>query len=76
MPALYTTRPLTLYFYLCRWLGGVPRKIDCLNARWVEPREMLKMLFPPSDRDLIQRIIALGPYYERRLPGGFSETSP
>ncbi len=59
----YPSKKLSLHFYLCAWLSGVPVKKDCSDFRWVKPEGLLSFLFPPADRDMIQELIRKKKFY-------------
>lgn len=76
-------RLLELYFYLCGWVAGLPRKRDCLDFRWVFPEDLGRFLFLPSDRSIIRELRYRKAYYfdplrfwggrEFRFPGPAKE---
>jgi 8-oxo-dGTP diphosphatase len=50
----YPDRSVLLLFYLCRYLNGKARAIDCHNFCWVEPSRLTEFDFLAADLDLIQ----------------------
>lgn len=56
-------RVLLLNFYLCEWILGDPVCEDCLDFRWVAPRELRSFMFLPADRDVITELIEKEYYY-------------
>ena len=55
----YPGKALRLTFFLCRYVSGEPRAIDCAEARWVEARELNGYQFPPANQAVIDELIAL-----------------
>lgn len=53
----YPERVLALYFYLCDWKSGDPRKIDCHDFRWIFPEALTTFRFPPADDGIIAELI-------------------
>ncbi|MBI2066452.1 MAG: 8-oxo-dGTP diphosphatase MutT [Deltaproteobacteria bacterium] len=49
-----------LYFVLCRWVAGLPRPIECREARWISPGEFASYEFPPADQTVIEELIQSG----------------
>ena len=46
---VYPDRTVTLYFHMCRSLGGVPRPIECSEIRWVSPDALSGLHFVEGD---------------------------
>ncbi len=55
----YPTRDVSLYFYLCRWIGGSPVRRHCLDFRWVRPRDLRKFRFVAADTELLNQLLNL-----------------
>ena len=53
----YPEKTLHLYFYLCRWVKGDAKKIDCHDFAWVAPEELKNYQFPPADDGIIEELI-------------------
>lgn len=59
----YPAKLIHLYFYLCDWVSGVPVKADCLNFKWIKPKDLRKHSFPIGDDAMIQDLIAKEKFY-------------
>lgn len=59
----YPAKQVSLNFYLCTWVSGIPVKKDCFYFRWVKPEGLRSFLFPPADYDLIQDLIQKKRFY-------------
>jgi mutator protein MutT len=46
---VYPDRTVTLYFHMCRSLGGAPRPIECAEIRWVSPDALSGLHFVEGD---------------------------
>lgn len=57
----YTHFHMTLYAFECRWLSGEPKRIGCIDWRWVTLSDLDGFAFPVAD----QKIIA---YLRESLP--------
>ncbi len=45
-----------LYFVLCKIVSGVPKPVECREARWIESHEFIDYEFPPADRGVIEKL--------------------
>ena len=54
---------LWLNFYLCDWVSGEPKRVDCQDFRWVTPEELVNYRFPPADYGLINDLIRKKRFY-------------
>lgn len=52
----YFDRTIELNFFLCRWVGGEPKAMECQDFKWVSPEELVKYPFPPADAQLIEKL--------------------
>ena len=55
----YPGKSLRLVFFLCRYVSGEPRAIECAEARWVRAHELNSYNFPPANQAVIDELIAL-----------------
>lgn len=53
----YPERPLRLVYFLCRYISGEPRAIDCAEVRWVGPGELGRFTFPPANQAVIDELV-------------------
>ena len=53
----FPLKEVSLHFYLCDWIVGVPVRHDCLDFRWITPGELRKYRFPPGDDAVIRELI-------------------
>lgn len=53
----YPDRPLRLVYFLCRYISGEPRAIDCAEARWVASHELGRFTFPPANQAVIDELV-------------------
>jgi len=52
----YTDRSVLLLFYVCTYIGGEVRAVECADFVWVQPSELPRYDFLAADTDLIQRL--------------------
>ena len=52
----YPNKTVQLRFYVCRWLGGEPRPVECAAVAWVTRIELSRHEFPPADARLLERL--------------------
>lgn len=52
----YHERIIWLNFFLCTYLGGEPKPIDCERIEWVRVEDMKKYKFPPANDKVIQKL--------------------
>lgn len=66
----YPDKDVSLYFYICDWVGGEPLRRGCRDFRWVTPQELRSYRFPLGD-DLILNELIRQPSYLKgvTLPG-------
>ena len=62
----YPEKKVALFFYLCDWVSGEPKKIDCQDFAWVTPEEMRNYKFPDGDDDMINELIKNKNYYFKK----------
>lgn len=49
----YSEIRVTLYVYHCRYLGGIPKTIECDEFRWVTLDEIDQFTFPQANEQII-----------------------
>jgi mutator protein MutT len=52
----YHERVIWLNFYLCSYLSGEPRPVDCAQVLWADIDELKKYDFPPANDAVIQKL--------------------
>jgi len=52
----YEEQRVELHFFRCKIETGLAAPLDCDEIRWVLPREMLDLRFPPADRPIIDAL--------------------
>ncbi len=52
----YPEKLVHLRFFICHWLSGEPRPVDCAAVAWVRRSELARYSFPPADAQLLQRL--------------------
>ena len=52
----YPDRAVLLLFYVCHYVSGEARAIDCADFVWVEPSQLTSYDFLAADLDLIHRL--------------------
>lgn len=53
----YNGRVIWLNFYLCSYVSGEPRAIDCQKAQWADVLELRNFKFPPANDRVIKDLI-------------------
>jgi mutator protein MutT len=54
----YSHALIRLHPFLCEHANGEPELLECQQAVWIEPHELLDYRFPPANEELIERVIA------------------
>ena len=54
----YAEKTVHLKFYVCKWISGRPRPLDCAAFRWVEKAELAGFSFPAADARLLEKLRA------------------
>ena len=49
---------LRLHPFICEHEQGEPQLLECQQARWIEPQDLIDYEFPPANEALIARIIS------------------
>jgi 8-oxo-dGTP diphosphatase len=52
----YDEHTVELHFFRCTIEEGLAVPLDCAEIRWVSPRDMLDLRFPPADRPIIDAL--------------------
>ena len=53
----YNDRIIWLNFFLCSFLAGEPRPIECQKVQWVSLKELKDFKFPPANDRVIRKLI-------------------
>lgn len=49
----YSHFAITLHVFHCRYMKGKPRKIGCVDFKWIRPTELRKYAFPAANQPII-----------------------
>ena len=60
---VYPEKTVRLRFFVCSWLSGEPRPLECANVAWVTREQLAHYEFPPADARLLERL-ATAPWPE------------
>jgi mutator protein MutT len=52
----YETKGITLHFFDCLKVLGLPRPMEGQEIRWVSPEDLQKYTFPPPDQTIIDSL--------------------
>lgn len=64
----YTARTVRLNIFLCRIVGGEPKKIEVADFAWALPQELSKFNFPDADQTLIRELAGKDWEAENKAP--------
>lgn len=53
----YKERIIWLNFYLCSYVGGEPKPLDCQDVRWADVTELKNFNFPPANEQIIDDLV-------------------
>lgn len=53
----YDAKSITLHFFQCTTFGGTPKTLENQKIKWVYPKELEDLTFPPPDQTIIQELI-------------------
>lgn len=53
----FNEKIIWLNFFLCEFVSGEPRPIDCQNVRWVDVGELASYRFPPANEIVIENLL-------------------
>ena len=54
----YGTKQVSLHFFQCRPLSGEPKPLQSDEMRWVRPKDLRLLSFPPPDRAMIDWLVS------------------
>ena len=57
----YYERVIWLNFYLCSYVAGEAKPLDCERTEWVNVRDMKNYPFPPANETVIRKLSELRP---------------
>jgi A/G-specific adenine glycosylase len=52
----YSHFKITLHAYLCEYVAGTARAIDCTSVKWVTPEDLQKYAFPAANAAIIRAL--------------------
>ena len=55
----YHDKTIWLHFYLCSYVSGQARPLDCENIAWASWEELKNYKFPPANDKLIEKMRSL-----------------
>ncbi len=55
----YKGKTIWLHFFLCDYISGEPRAIDCQDTAWTDLAGLKKFKFPPTNQPVIERLFEL-----------------
>ena len=53
----YNQKIIWLNFYLCSYLSGEPRTLECQKTCWVDVADLGSLKFPPANEKVIHRLL-------------------
>ncbi len=53
----HQNRILWLNFFLCDYLSGIPKPLECQKVKWVDVEELKSYQFPPANEKVIEHLI-------------------
>ncbi len=53
----YNQRIIWLNFYLCAYVSGDPRPLDCQKVQWADVHELKNFKFPPANELVISNLL-------------------
>jgi A/G-specific adenine glycosylase len=53
----YNQKVIWLNFYLCDYLSGEPRPIECQQVRWADVADLKNFRFPPANEIVIESLL-------------------
>lgn len=54
---VYPTKKISLHFYLCDWISGEPRALECQDFRWIVADELKDFKFPEGDEEILRDLV-------------------
>jgi mutator protein MutT len=55
----YNEKIIWLNFYLCSFISGEPKPIDCQKVQWADVRELKNFNFPPANDAVISKLFEI-----------------
>jgi 8-oxo-dGTP diphosphatase len=52
----YEKKRISLHLFCCTWVRGEPATLQCEEIRWVAWEDLSGLLFPPPDREAVERL--------------------
>jgi A/G-specific adenine glycosylase len=53
----YHNRIIWLNFYLCSFISGEPKPIECQKVLWTDVKELKRFKFPPANETVIEGLL-------------------
>jgi len=54
----YPEKTVRLKFFVCKWISGTPRTLDCAAFQWVGKTDLADFDFPAADARLLEKLRA------------------
>jgi len=61
----YNDKIIWLNFFLCSYVSGDPRPIECQNVRWVDVEKLKDFKFPPANNRVIRKLMDVVSHAEK-----------
>lgn len=58
---VYNEKTIWLNFFLCRYVAGEPRPLDCQKVLWTEAASLKDYRFPPANDVVIEELLKEAP---------------
>lgn len=55
----YHNKTIWLNFYLCEYISGDPRPLDCQKVLWTDVADLKNYVFPPANEYVINRLLKI-----------------
>jgi 8-oxo-dGTP diphosphatase len=52
----YSRKRIVLYAFLCTWLKGEPKPLECQAFRWITPSDLGTLPLPPPDARILEKL--------------------
>ncbi len=53
----HNQKVIWLNFYLCSYISGDPKPLDCQDVRWTDVMELKNFRFPPANERIIDELV-------------------
>ncbi len=53
----YNEKVIWLNFFICSYVGGDPRPLECQKVQWADVAELKKFNFPPANERVIDELL-------------------